>query len=709
MKKLKAIKENESDIDWISNTKANWSIESIAELYISGEIDSVRITGWKDLKHLEGAIKWCGEEDFFDKFKIGGEYIILSTSLTDGVDGKPSIRALDCSWCAEDPDAIGYDCRKDVESIMLAWEKIPSMNEYFIFSEDWVELEPVIKTKDINETNDFDWVEDVVVGPLDSKYFIVDERSNHSGEGVTAPKKGEWILMEILGGGNNTLSDKGDNYRVNYRILEMHTNPDSDFKQVPCWDGWIYLDEFKKLLGIGPNGVVSKKQWWFPHDGDTSNLPKDKVYKNCKNLNESNDLDWLSNTNVDFIKLGSVFIDAWDERFIIISISPSSLIIKSLDFPEDKEDTTIRSNWSKEEWLKLIDDGAVVYSHNIHLNESDELDWIKDTESIDELDYSPDLFFRTDDDMFYTLDQLGHDTEHMEEMTMAELALNYGYRWSDKHEGWYHRDEVQSKEEFLKHYDDNIKKFNELNEDFRKKYVVESSDFDWIEDQKPNPFIGRDIKFYIDEAPTEEQSKMIWDLLVEAGATDRRSIKAYNRVRKLMGHKGKFITIDYDGNFTYNVSDIGGYIETNKISAGNILKFSDIFSNDGPTDPNDLNTFIKESDDFDWAKGPINYDINDIIGKTLYYRDNNFNELEDNKIRLMDVERGQLKLGSYDKDRSFRVVDTEGNKALIKIDNKKGANVKYSIPEVEKYIDIGLWVMKDNDGYTLNDWPYLGY
>ena len=41
--------------------------------------------------------------------------------------------------------------------------------------------------------------------------------------------------------------------------------------------------------------------------------------------------------------------------------------------------------------------------------------------------------------------------------------------------------------------------------------------------------------------------------------------------------------IDYDGNFTYNVTDIGGYIEINKISAGNILKFSDIFSNNEPT------------------------------------------------------------------------------------------------------------------------------
>ena len=86
---------------------------------------------------------------------------------------------------------------------------------------------------------------------------------------------------------------------------------------------------------------------------------------------------------------------------------------------------------------------------------------------------------------------------------------------------------------------------------------------------------------------------MIWDLLVEAGATDRHSITQYNRVNKLMGHKGKFIIINYDGKFTYNVSDIGGYIENNRISAGNIIKFSDIFLNDGPSDPNDLSVFTR--------------------------------------------------------------------------------------------------------------------
>ena len=55
---------------------------------------------------------------------------------------------------------------------------------------------------------------------------------------------------------------------------------------------------------------------------------------------------------------------------------------------------------------------------------------------------SPDVFFRDDDEMYYTLGELGHDITNMEEFTMCELAINYGYRWSEEHEGWYHRDEV---------------------------------------------------------------------------------------------------------------------------------------------------------------------------------------------------------------------------------------------------------------------------
>jgi hypothetical protein len=50
------------------------------------------------------------------------------------------------------------------------------------------------------------------------------------------------------------------------------------------------------------------------------------------------ELEWMKKTNVDLIKLGSVFMDNEDERFVIDSISPNGLTIKSLDFPKDKVD-----------------------------------------------------------------------------------------------------------------------------------------------------------------------------------------------------------------------------------------------------------------------------------------------------------------------------------------------------------------------------------
>jgi len=60
---------------------------------------------------------------------------------------------------------------------------------------------------------------------------------------------------------------------------------------------------------------------------------------------------------------------------------------------------------------------------------------------VDEVSASPNVFFRSDDDMYYTLDQLGYDITNMDTSTMHELAINYGYRWSEENNGWYHRDE----------------------------------------------------------------------------------------------------------------------------------------------------------------------------------------------------------------------------------------------------------------------------
>jgi len=137
---------------------------------------------------------------------------------------------------------------------------------------------------------------------------------------------------------------------------------------------FIYFDKMINVMKI----KLRTKRKEVGNDSEES----ERMTINLENIIKESlgEMEWMKKTNVDLIKLGSVFIDNEDERFVIDSISPYGLTIKSLDFPKDKEDTTIRKNWRKEDWLKLIDDGDIRWSHNKDLNESEELDWIKDIE-----------------------------------------------------------------------------------------------------------------------------------------------------------------------------------------------------------------------------------------------------------------------------------------------------------------------------------------
>jgi len=154
-------------------------------------------------------------------------------------------------------------------------------------------------------------------------------------------------------------------------------------------------------------------------------------------------------------------------------------------------------------------------------------------------------------------------------------------RWSQVNDEYYpYSEPVNGRDEFFEHY---------------KIFEEKVDDFDWVRDTSSNPFYGTDIKFYIDRVPTLEQSEMIWKLLVDAGVTTMEKVMRHNRVHKLMNNEGTFIFIDHDGDFLHNVRDLSGYIENGRISAGNVLKFSDIFSDDEPDD------YIKESKDFEWV------------------------------------------------------------------------------------------------------------
>ncbi len=108
--------------------------------------------------------------------------------------------------------------------------------------------------------------------------------------------------------------------------------------------------------------------------------------------------------------------------------SNSELYLNPLDF-----DNGLKSG----QFIPMFDDSEF----KLKESNGDDMDWIRDIDA-DELDLN-DIDFITDDQMFDVLEQQGFDVSGMSIGTMCELAMNIGYRWSDKHNGWYHRDEVE--------------------------------------------------------------------------------------------------------------------------------------------------------------------------------------------------------------------------------------------------------------------------
>ena len=151
--------------------------------------------------------------------------------------------------------------------------------------------------------------------------------------------------------------------------------------------------------------------------------------------------------------LKSIYVDGQDILDYLSIIGDEEELEESLewtdkDVPFDEKDKSFENDpsWKNDEDWTLNPERSYWKQGDAGgsgggMDESTEIDWIKDVKP-DPLTASPDVSFRTDDDMYDTLNQLGHDTINMEVFTMCQLAVNYGYRWSEEHEGWYHRDEV---------------------------------------------------------------------------------------------------------------------------------------------------------------------------------------------------------------------------------------------------------------------------
>lgn len=114
--------------------------------------------------------------------------------------------------------------------------------------------------------------------------------------------------------------------------------------------------------------------------------------------------------------------------------------------------------------------------------------------------------------------------------------------------------------------------------------------------------------------------------------------------------------------------------------------------------------YLGESNDLDWMRGDVYFDINEILGKKMLWRENNLNTLARNSgMNLQDIRKEDLTFGPVRFTGGWKAVgvDANGNVICRVIGNKAG-DTFYTIEEVEKYVNLGIWVLLDDNDVPLN-------
>ena len=117
----------------------------------------------------------------------------------------------------------------------------------------------------------------------------------------------------------------------------------------------------------------------------------------------------------------------------------------------------------------------------------------------------------------------------------------------------------------------------------------------------------------------------------------------------------------------------------------------------------DDNDQLNESkDDFDWVRGEVTFDINTILDKRMYYRFNNLDQLEEKYNNSpFDYNRGDIELGDIRWDNGWSITEIDGEKCTLTLGG--GGDTTYDVDEVEQYVNLGIWVLLDENGNVLND------
>ena len=153
---------------------------------------------------------------------------------------------------------------------------------------------------------------------------------------------------------------------------------------------------------------------------------------------------------------------------------------------------------------------------------NNDLQWIKDVEA-DELTLSPNISFRDDGEMRDIVKNFVDDTDDIDEDLLFNLATEQGYRWSEKHQGWWH-----------------------LSERVNPKSIKESNDLQWIKDINPIPEIKIGTCIVDEMSGGLKGEKWVIKSIREKPSIDLQWIKdtKSETIIEVVNSKGKSVTIN---------------------------------------------------------------------------------------------------------------------------------------------------------------------
>ena len=102
-------------------------------------------------------------------------------------------------------------------------------------------------------------------------------------------------------------------------------------------------------------------------------------------------------------------------------------------------------------------------------------------------------------------------------------------------------------------------------------------------------------------------------------------------------------------------------------------------------------------------RGDVYFGIDEILGKKMLWRENNVKTLEDSGMQLQDIRKEDITFGPVRFKGAWKAVgiNTNGDVICRSIESSSRADTFYAVEDVEKYVNLGIWVLLDDNDVNL--------